>query len=223
MLRPTLSGGGVGSTLATRLPNGVPTVVVLQVDAAVSRCHGLAWLVAQRETGILGRLAELNALSRDEGWSAADLTQARLSVLRPRRAEMNRLSLAYLHELAPGVIDAAHRIRRAGIVVELASEVAIESLFGVATALGVTPSGLRGPTLRFDALGAYRGCEVRPVVESRERGYTLGVGTASSDLARVSPADSFVVFTGFVESGDRLAPRVPTASSFGELASWLAA
>jgi hypothetical protein len=212
-----------------RHPYGAVGTVVLQVDATVSRCHGLAWLIAQRESSLLARLSAIHAEGKAEGWSADDFTRARLATLRPRRAEINRLGRAYLDELAPGVIDAAHRMRRAGVSVELSSEVAIEALFGVATALGITPAALHGPSLRFDALGAYRGCDVKPRVLAHERERdprdgqprTLYVGTAQSDMAIEAADELFLSFTGFV-TPEGIAPASDSISSFDELAALVA-
>jgi hypothetical protein len=214
----------------TRTPYGAVGAVVLQVDATVSRCHGLAWLIAQREASLLTRLSALYAEGKDEGWSPDDFTRARLATLRPRRAEINRLGRAYLDELAPGVIDAAHRMRRAGIAVELSSEVAIEALFPVAAALGITPAALHGPSLRFDALGAYRGCDVKPRILATERERdlrdgqprTLYVGTAQSDLAIDAARELFLSFTGFVTVEGK-APASDSIASFDELAALVAA
>jgi hypothetical protein len=203
----------------------VPSTIVLQVDAAVSRCHGLAWLIAQRESSLLGRLSDLQAEGVDEGWSRADFTRARLATLRPRRAEINLLGRVYVDELAPGVADAVRRIRRAGIAVRLSSEVAIEALFGVAAALDVAPDALRGPSLRFDALGAYRGCGVGRdgTGTAREvQGRTFYVGTPGSDLALQAGDGVFLPFTGFV-TRDGVAAGPESISSFGELAALVGA
>lgn len=213
--------------LRTRRFGGPVATVVLQVDATVSRIHGLAWLTAQRETRLLARLSELYREGTDAGWDPADFLRARLAIIRPRRAELNALGQAYLEELAPGVIAAAHRIRSAGISVELASEVAVESLFGVATALGVTPAGLRGPSVRFDALGAYAGCVVRqrsevdPAVRGSIAARTLFVGTRPPDDFVPDDDRVFVPFTGFVTHEGSTVAVAEGVSTFGELASFV--
>jgi hypothetical protein len=137
-----------------------PDAVVLQVDATVSAIDGLAWLAARRNDATAERLAALQQEAATQRWGWADLTRARLKHLRPRRAEINQLGAAYLSALVPGAADAAKALRRAGIAVALASDVAAEALFGVATALGVSPNELYAPRLRFDAIGAYVGCDL---------------------------------------------------------------
>jgi hypothetical protein len=104
--------------------------------------------MAQRDASFLARLSELQADARAEEWTDAQLVCARLAMIRPRRAEVNALGRAYLDALAPGAIDAAHRLRSAGVAIGLSSDVAAESLFGVATALGVMPEDLYAPTVR---------------------------------------------------------------------------
>jgi hypothetical protein len=224
--RPSESVFGVGSVPRRSSHwSGSPSVVVLQVDAAVSRCHGLAWLIAQRESSVLGRLSELQARGIDEGWSADEFTRARLAALRPRRAEINLLGRVYVEELAPGVVEAVRRIRRAGIALQLSGEVAIEALFGVAAALDVAPDALRGPALRFDALGAYRGCAAAQYAATRGReadASALYVGTTGSDLALHVGDGPFLSFTGYVMR-DGVAAGPESVSSFGELAALVGA
>lgn len=203
-------------------------IVMLQVDATVSRIHGLAWLTAQRDTAILLRLAEVQGEATAEGWTPEQLVAARLSVIRPRRSEINALGRAYLDALAPGVAEATHRIRRSGITVGLSSDVAVEALFGVATALGVTPEDIQAPTLRFDALGFFTGSELSrrasagleeglsPLVDRAGRVY---IGARPSELG-MQRNDAFIRFTGFVEQDGHIAtPALDSVGSFAELAT----
>lgn len=177
--------------------------VVLQVDGAVSGIHGLAWLTAQRDQATGLRAEALRRQAAAEGWSRAQLARASLALLRPRRAEVKALGAAYLASLTPGVIEAAHRMRRAGVAVELAGEVAVEAMLGVAGALGVTPDAIHAPRIRFDALGAYTGCEVSDEMMPIAHGYTSGrtrrvyVGTGAPEQ-KAAGADHFVRFTGVV-------------------------
>jgi hypothetical protein len=187
--------------------------LVLQADGAVTGVHGLAWLAEQRDEATVSRLAALRTEAREAGWTHDDLLRAQLACLRPRRSEINALGRAYLEALAPGAVDAAHRLRRAGLSVELSGEVAVDALFGVAHALGVPPTDIRAPRLRFDALGACTACEVTPRPPRASRSPVVVVGT------RPLAGDHFVRFTGFVAhegAGDGL-----SVESFGELAELL--
>jgi hypothetical protein len=199
------------------------SAVVLQVDGTVSRLNGLAWLGAQRNEATLRRLSELQVDGMAAGWSPADFARARIAILRPRRAELNELSRAYLESLASGVVDVAHRIRRAGLDLMLAGEVAVEALFGVADALGVVPADIRAPHIRFDALGAYAGCEVdRSTADAREGGSggscggRLFVGTRQTESLVDQRRDSFVRYTGFVAHERSFTGE--SVASFAELA-----
>src|SRR5439155_18194275 len=109
-----------------------PDAVVLQVDGTVSRVDGLAWLAARRDDDTMARLADLQRDAAAQRWAWPDLTRARPKHLRPRRAEVNELGAAYLAALVPGAVEAAQALRRAGISVSLASDLAAEALFGVA-------------------------------------------------------------------------------------------
>jgi phosphoserine phosphatase len=210
--RSDASSGGVDS-------------VVLQVDATVSNVHGLAWLIERRDDGILTRLSELHAQAKEAGWSWAELSRARLAVLRPRRAEINALGQAYVGGLLPGVLETTRRLRRAGISVTIGSEVAQEALFGVANALGLGTDEILAPRLRFDTLGAYTGCDVTALVRDRaERdangGRTVYVGTRQSEMLAPAEADAFVAFTGVV-ARDSVSPGSRTVDSFAELGALL--
>lgn len=191
--------------------------VVLQVDGAVSGIHGLSWLVARRDGAAGRRIEELQLEAARRGWSAAELTRASLACLRPRRSEISALGAAYLAALTPGAIEAAHRMRRAGLAVELSGEVAVESLLAVAGALGVTPDAIHAPRLRFDALGAYTGCELgeRAVTGGTRRVF---VGTGASERLASASADLFVRFTGVVaHEGPRAGAQVATFTDLAEL------
>jgi hypothetical protein len=197
--------------------------VVLQVDSTVSAIDGLAWLTSRRdsETGL--RLAALRREAAEQRWGWAELTRARLKLLRPRRAEINELGAAHLAALAPGAIDAVADLRRAGVAVALASDVAAEALFGVATALGVSPNELYAPRLRFDAIGAFVSCDLnsaRPEDEIDVTGVrpgaaklrTLFVGTRRTAVFAPRVTDDFVAFSGVETRGgasDALV-RIPT-------------
>ncbi|MFL5605935.1 MAG: hypothetical protein ACJ8AD_05780 [Gemmatimonadaceae bacterium] len=183
--------------------NSAIDTVVLQVDATVSNVHGLAWLIERRDDGILTRLSELHAQGKEAAWSWAELSRARLAVLKPRRAEINALGQAYVGGMLPGVVETTRRLRRAGISVTIASEVAQEALFGVANALGLGTDEILAPRLRFDTLGAYVGCDVSALLRDRAERDALGertvyVGTRQSQMLGPADAGAFVAFTGVV-------------------------
>jgi hypothetical protein len=112
------------------------------------------------------------------------------------------------------------------VAVALASDVAAEALFGVATALGVSPDELYAPRLRFDALGAFVGCDLtsaraeaasdlaghRAPVASR----VLFVGTRRSAIFAPRGSDEFVAFAGVVAREGR-SDAAASVSSFHEL------
>jgi hypothetical protein len=206
---PRLGEAGSYSVEGREAAGRRPDTVVLQVDATVSAIDGLAWLAARRDAATAERLAELQSEAAAQRWGWADLTRARLKHLRPRRAEVNELGAAYLAAILPGAADAAHALRRAGISISLASDVAAEALFGVATALGVSPNELYAPRLRFDAIGAFVGCDLNtarvddagdatgsPSSASTTR--TTFVGTRRTAVFAPRLTDDFVAFSGVV-------------------------
>jgi len=208
-------------------PIGRPEAVVLQVDSSVSSIDGLEWLASRRDAGTLNRLVALRREAAEQRWGWAELTRARLKQLRPRRAEINELGAAYLAALTEGVIDAVAALRRAGIAVALASDVGAEALFGVATALGVSPNELYAPRLRFDAIGAFVSCDlnsaraddevdVTGVRSGSARLRTLYVGTKRSAVFAPRATDAFVAFSG-VDTRESPSDALATLSSFHDL------
>lgn len=204
-----------------------PDTIVLQVDATVSGIDGFAWLTNRRDEECGARMATLQREASIQGWTWAELTQARLKQLRPRRAEVNELGSAYLAFLTPGVVDAVSALRRAGVSVALASDVAAEALFGVATALGVSPDELHAPRLRFDAIGAFVGSDVpagradEPADGSAHRASGAStqrwfVGTRRSALFAPRGTDAFVAFSGVVARDGRT-DAFATIASFADL------
>lgn len=204
-----------------------PEAVVLQVDGTVSNVDGQAWLAGRRDAETMQRLAALQREAAVQRWGWADLTRARLKLLRPRRAEVNELGAAYLASLADGAVEAVSSLRRAGIAVTLASDVAAEALFGVATALGVSPNELYAPRLRFDAIGAYVGCDLNTarmddpsdatghrLTEPSSR--TMYVGTRRSAVFAPRVSDDFVAFSGG-PGRDVPSDAIAGVSSFPEL------
>lgn len=206
-----------------------PEIVILQVDSTLSAIDGLAWLVERREGEMAHRLAALQREAAAERWSWAELTRARLKHLRPRRAEINELGATYLASLMPGAADAVRALRRSGISIALSSDLAAEALFGVATALGVSPDELQAPRLRFDAIGAYVGCDLgaldaATLASSAERGAsvdrsrTLFVGSRRSAMFAPRDSDAYVAFSGII-AREGPSDGVATIASFHDLAA----
>ena len=204
-----------------------PEHVVFQVDTTVSTIDGFAWLAGRRDPASARGMDALHQEASVQRWSWADLTRARLRQLRPRRAEVNELGAAYLAALSPGIGEAIQSLRRAGISVSLASDVAAEALFGVGAALGVSPEELYAPRLRFDAIGAYVGCDADtsryggsgdvPLSKEAES-HTWFVGTRRSAMFAPRSTDVFVFYSATVAREGR-SDAVATVATFRELAA----
>ena len=206
-----------------------PEAIVLQVDATISGIDGLTWLSSRRDAASAAFLVALQREAAEGEWTASTHARARLAHLRPRRSEVNELGAAYLAALTPGAVTAVQAFRRAGIAISLASDVGAEALFGVATALGVSPDELCAPRLRFDALGAYVGCDLggsdverdeesadRPSSGTTASRRTLFVGTRRSPVFAPRGTDAFVAFSGVVAREGR-AEAETSVSSFHDL------
>jgi hypothetical protein len=218
------TGGALPYSAERHAASARPETIVLQVDATVSSLDGLTWLTGHRDAECGAQLAAL----QERDWSWADLAQARLKLLRPRRAEINELGAAYRGALLPGAADAVASLRRAGVAVLLSSDVAAEALFGVAAALGVGPDELLAPHLRFDAIGSFAGSALPSSNLLNASAETPGlagvtrarwfVGTRRSAMFVPRASDAFVAFTGVVAREGR-SDALASVSSFDDLAA----
>src|SRR5438552_16050177 len=96
----------------------VYATVILDVDCGISRIDGLAWLAARRGDVVTHKVA---ALAQRVRAGDAHAYAECLSVIRPRRDEVDALARAYVEALAPDCLDAIARLRRSGVRVVVVS------------------------------------------------------------------------------------------------------
>jgi phosphoserine phosphatase len=128
--------------------------VVLDVDLGISRIEGLAWLAARRGDLVAHKVAALAPrLRAGDTHAYAEC----LSVIRPRRDDVDALARAYVDALAPDCIDAIARLRRSGVRVVVVSRGLRHAMYRLAYRLAIDLDDVHAVDIRFDALGAYIG------------------------------------------------------------------
>lgn len=205
------------------------STVVLDVDSTVSGIEGIDWLAARRGEATAERVRALTADAMRGAVPLEDVYGKRLSIIRPRREEIDALSRAYVAAVAPDCASVIHHLQHAGVQIILVSGGLRPALIPLAIHLGVDLADLHAVNVRFDTGGAYAGFDTtsplattngkRVVLETiAPPGPVLAVGDGSTDVAMRDVADRFVGFTGFVRRDAVVAKADGTVSSFAELA-----
>jgi len=202
--------------------------VVLDVDSTVSGIEGIDWLAKRRGDVVSRRVADLTQRAMQGGVPLEEVYGTRLAEIRPRRAEVDALSRAYVEAIAPGAADAIARMRRSGVQVVLVSGGLRAALFRLAFKLGLGPSDVHAVSVHFDALGAYTGYDTSSplttatgksqiVAALKLEGPIVAVGDGATDLAMRDVVDAFIAYTGFVSRPNVVERADGVASSFADL------
>ncbi|HEX4935009.1 MAG TPA: HAD-IB family phosphatase [Gemmatimonadaceae bacterium] len=134
----------------------------------------------------------------------------RLAIIRPSRAELERVGRLYIERLVPGARETVSGLRAAGVDVHIISGGLRPAVLHVAEALGVPPDKVHAVDIQFDDNGAYAGFdEASPLTRDggkpaviRSLGPlprpTMLVGDGNTDLDAKPIVDCFVGFAGVV-------------------------
>jgi phosphoserine phosphatase len=202
--------------------------VVLDVDSTLCGIEGIDWLAGRRDPGTGAAITELTDRAM-RGEIALDAVYGeRLAAVRPSRRDVDELSAAYIHALAPGAADAVVKLHEHGRRVVLVSGGLREAILPVAARLGIADRDVHAVMVRFTADGAYAGYDVASplatatgkcaVVQSLTLPRRiLAVGDGATDLAIRSAADAFAAFTGFVRREPVVASADHVIDSFAQL------
>ncbi len=202
--------------------------LVLDVDSTLSGIEGIDWLAEQRGEKIAHEIVQLTLAAMQGGMPLERVYGRRLSMLRPRRDEVDALSRAYIAHIAPGAVEAIARFRRADVQVHLVSGGIRPALLRLAYHVGLSPEELHAVSVRFDAVGAYIGYDEqspltrstgkRTVVEQLKLEHPiLAVGDGSTDIVMRDVVERFVAYTGFAERATVADAADGIARSFSDL------
>ena len=202
--------------------------VVLDVDSTVSGIEGIDWLAERRGPDVARRIGDLTDKAMRGETPLERVYGLRLSVIRPRRDEVDALARAYVDALAAGCIATVSQLRHAGVRVVLVSGGVRNALLRLAVHLDLDVADVHAVDIRFDSGGAYVGFdEASALATSNGKRMVIAgldvarpilmVGDGMTDLAARPAVDSFAAFTGFVARAPVVSAADVVVHSFGEL------
>ncbi|MGK2960669.1 MAG: HAD-IB family phosphatase [Gemmatimonadaceae bacterium] len=182
--------------------------VVLDVDSTLCGIEGIDWLAAGRGEAIAIQVAEQTERAMRGEIPLEDVYGARLDLARPSAGDIEELSRAYEHSLAPGAREAITLWREDGIRVVLVSGGIRQAILPVAISLGIPVEDVHAVMIHIGPDSRYAGFDAssplttasgkRDVVAGLSLARpTLAVGDGVTDLAMREFADVFCAFTGF--------------------------
>jgi phosphoserine phosphatase len=202
--------------------------VLLDVDSTLTTVEGITWLAARRGSDVSAAVDAMT-LNAMEGALPLDAVYARrLSLVRPSRADLSALALAYSAGVLPGAIEALRTLRDAGVRLVLISGGLRDAIIPFAAELGFAPDDVHGVPLQFTSDGCYAGFDAtcplacaggKPRVAqslSLPRP-TLAVGDGSTDAELKPYVDAFAAFTGVARRESVVAVADYIVSAFAEL------
>ena len=202
--------------------------VLLDVDSTLTSVEGIAWLAARRGADVM---AAVDAMTVDamNGALPLDAVYAkRLALVRPSRADLTALSVAYAEGLLPDALAALRTLRDAGVRLVLVSGGLREAILPFAAGLGFDAHDVHAVELEFTPDGAYAGFDAasplacaggKPRV-ARSLGLpapVLAVGDGSTDAELKGCVDAFAAFIGVARREPVVAVADYVVAAFSEL------
>ena len=202
--------------------------VVLDVDSTLAGIEGIDWLAALRGPAMEERSAELTDKAMRGLIPIEAIYAERVNAVRPTRAEIERLAVAYVEHIAPKARETLGRLRKAGVCLTIASGGFQQAILPLASELGIESDRVHAVRLYFDEHGGYAGFDQNSSLATqfgkREtvkglglEGPVLGVGDGITDFEMASVVDAFAAFTGFVRRESVIAKADYVVENFDQL------
>jgi phosphoserine phosphatase len=181
--------------------------VILDVDSTLTSVEGIAWLATRRGPDVT---AAVDAMTNEAMTGALPLDAVyakRLSLVRPSRADLSALAVAYSAGLVADAEETIVTLREAGVHLALVSGGLREAILPFAAELGFDPHDVHAVEVRFEPDGSYAGFDpTLPLARAGGkprvartlglRAPVLAVGDGSTDAELKSCVDAFAAFTG---------------------------
>jgi phosphoserine phosphatase len=204
--------------------------VVLDIDSTLCGIEGIDWLAERRGPEVAKKVAELTDRAMRGELPLESVYGERLSMVRPRREDVDALGRAYIETIADGAEEAVSSWRSRGVSVILLSSALRHSVLRVAQHIGLGADEVHAVDVRFDAIGAYAGFDrssplttttgKRDIVSSLDLPRPMiAVGDGSTDLAVRGTAEAFAAFTGYVSRAAVADKADFVVTSFDELSA----
>ena len=202
--------------------------VALDVDSTLCSIEGIDWLAARRGAEVARRVSDLTERAMRGDVPLEDVYGQRLSIVRPRREDVDALGRAYIETIAPGAVKAIAAWRSRGVCVILLSSAIRHAILRLAQHVGLGPDEVFAVDVKFDAIGAWGGFDKssplatttgkRDIISRLDLPRPIiGVGDGSTDLAVRGTAEAFAAFTGFVARPTVVDNADFVATSFDDL------
>lgn len=181
--------------------------VIFDCDSTLSQIEGIEELAREHRVEV----AELTDLAMRGLLPLEEIYGRRLELLRPSRAEVDRIGALYIERLVPGALETIRSLADAGVTVQVLSGGLLPPVGAVATHLGIGLDRVAAVEIRFTPEGAYGGFD-RDSPLTRSGGKRIWVeqhlarlprpilliGDGATDLEARPAVDCFAAFTGVV-------------------------
>jgi phosphoserine phosphatase len=181
--------------------------VIFDCDSTLSTIEGIEELAhAHRE-----EVARLTALAMNGEIPLEEVYGRRLELIRPTRADVERVGAGYIDSLVPGAAETIRRLQQAGAVVQVLSGGLGPAVRILTRHLGIADERVAAVEVDFHPSGEYAGFDVAsPLARSGGKRHwiesagvhlprpRLLVGDGATDLEARAATDAFAAFTGVV-------------------------
>lgn len=189
------------------IPDAPPPyeVVVFDCDSTLSRIEGIEDLAGEQA----GEIEALTRRAMDGELPLEAVYGARLELIRPGRADLERVARRYVETLMPGARELVAALRRLEKRVCIVSGGLLPAVAAVGRELGLDPAHVRAVDMIFEQDGSYRdfdrssplaraGGKVEVVRELCGGRCGVLVGDGATDLEALPAVARFVAFGGVV-------------------------
>jgi phosphoserine phosphatase len=181
--------------------------VIFDCDSTLSAIEGIEELAG----GHREEIARLTALAMNGAIPLEEVYGRRLELIRPTRAEVERIGAGYIDALVPGAAETVERLHRAGAVVQVLSGGLAPAVRVLARHLGIADARVAAVDIHFHPSGQYAGFDVAsPLARAGGKRHwiesagghlprpMLLVGDGATDLEARPTVDAFAAFTGVI-------------------------
>ncbi|MEM1449914.1 MAG: HAD-IB family phosphatase [Planctomycetota bacterium] len=194
--------------MARRPRNPPYGAVVFDCDSTLATIEGIEELTRGN-----AEVADLTAAAMDGRVPLEEVYGRRLALVRPTRADVDRIGPGYVATAVPGAADLVAALRWLDKRVAVVSGGLLPPVAHFAAHLGVDPGLVRAVDVRFEADGAYagfddasplarRGGKLDVVRELFPDADVALVGDGATDLEAADACASFIAFAGVEERPD---------------------
>jgi len=192
----------------TRRPLTRMALVIFDCDSTLSAAEGIDELAGGQRAAI----EELTASAMSGAVPLDAVYGRRLELIRPHRAQLERLAAHYVERLVPDAAAVVAALHAEGIDVRIMSGGLRPAVLAVADALGVPHTHVGAVDIHFGDDGVYAGFDdasllaqgrgKRALVLEWRRGIdgaVMLVGDGATDLEASDAVDLFVAYAGIIE------------------------